>query len=82
MWRRHEPALGAYLNACIREWIGRGYRNTMELYPVGPNFAYPPWVGRRPFHASHRSNLLRKDSAWYGQFGWTEQPDLPYVWPA
>jgi len=82
MWRRHEPALGAYLNACVREWIRRGYRNTMELYPVGPDFAYPPWMGRRTFHASHRSNLLGKNPSWYGRFGWTEQPGLPYVWPA
>ena len=32
-------------------------------------------------HASHRSNLLRKDPEHYMQFGWTEPPDLPYVWP-
>ena len=32
-------------------------------------------------HASHRSNLLRKEPAHYTQFGWTEPPDLPYVWP-
>ena len=41
----------------------------------------PPWLGREDFHASHRSNLLRKDPEWYGQWGWTESPDLPYVWP-
>jgi hypothetical protein len=32
-------------------------------------------------HDSHRSNLLRKDPQWYGQFGWTVPDDLPYVWP-
>lgn len=32
-------------------------------------------------HASHRSNLLRKEPEYYTQFGWTEPPDLPYVWP-
>jgi len=41
----------------------------------------PPWLGNADFHASHRSNLLRKDPAWYGRFGWSEPPTLPYVWP-
>lgn len=41
----------------------------------------PPWLGNMSFHASHRSNLLRKDYAWYSQFGWMELPGLPYVWP-
>jgi len=42
----------------------------------------PPWFGNERFHASHRSNLLRKDPTWYEQFGWAEPPDLPYVWPS
>jgi hypothetical protein len=25
--------------------------------------------------------LLRKAPEWYGQFGWRESADLPYVWP-
>lgn len=41
----------------------------------------PPWFGREDFHASHRSNLLRKHPDWYRQFGWYEPDDLPYVWP-
>ena len=32
------------------------------------------------FHSSHRANLLRKDSEWYGQYGWDENPESPYVW--
>lgn len=42
----------------------------------------PDWLGNVNYHASHRSNLLRKDPAWYGQFGWKESPDLPYYWPS
>lgn len=42
---------------------------------------YTPWLNNPAFHASHRSNLLRKDPQHYGQFGWTEPNDLPYVWP-
>lgn len=42
---------------------------------------YPHWFGSEEFHASHRSNLLRKDPDHYSQFEWTEGPDIEYVWP-
>lgn len=80
MWRGHECALIQYGNIMIIEWVDRGYRNTMELLPF-ENPIMPPWMGLEVFHASHRSNLLRKNSEWYGQFGWTEGTDLEYVWP-
>ena len=41
----------------------------------------PPWIGNEAFHASHRSNLLRKNPLRYGLLGWREPPTLPYVWP-
>ena len=41
----------------------------------------PNWLGYDRLHASHRSNLLRKDATHYGQFGWSEPDDLPYIWP-
>jgi hypothetical protein len=80
MWRGYESALIAYSNAAIMEWLRRGYRNTMEILPV-ECWLSPPWLGDLRFHASHRSNLLRKDPRYYGQFGWSEAPDLPYYWP-
>ena len=44
-------------------------------------FEYPPWLGDEAFHASHRSNLLRKLPEHYRQF-WPDEPDdLPYIWP-
>ena len=42
---------------------------------------YPPWFGNEKIHASHRSNLLRKDPEFYGKYGWTEPDNLEYVWP-
>ena len=83
MWRGYEPALQRYMNRMIDEWVRRGYRNTMtgnpcvDVLPV----EMPPWFGDERFHASHRSNLLRKDPTYYGTFGWSESPDLPYYWP-
>lgn len=81
MWRGYDDALRLYMNAMIREWVRRGYRNTMSLAEVTGQPEMPPWLGDPAFHASHRGNLLRKDPAFYGQYGWTEPPDLPYVWP-
>jgi hypothetical protein len=82
MWRGFEPALAAYMDACIDEWVKRGYNNTMQtIRPALVSIVLPPWFGDEAFHASHRSNLLRKKPEYYGQFGWVEGPDLPYVWP-
>ena len=69
----------------IREWINRGYNNTMEIYPVDEMInddmvEFPHWLGKESFHSSHRANLLRKDYEYYSQFGWTENPEKPYVW--
>lgn len=41
----------------------------------------PPWLGDNNFHASHRSNLLRKNKDWYSKFNWIEPDNLPYIWP-
>lgn len=85
MWEGHEWALGQYMNTCIREWIDRGYKNTMAFYdepkPENDKPIYPEWLGDLEFHTSHQSNLLRKDLEWYGSFGWDVPDCLPYVWP-
>lgn len=81
MWRGHERALKAYHNAVIREWVRRGYRNSMRFECVRPGWAPPPWLDDE-FCAAHRSNLLRKDPEHYGRLGWTEPDDLPYRWPS
>lgn len=84
MWRGHEAALLDYGVVVCLEWERRGFADTVRAKladharPPGPP---PPWLGDPALHASHRSNLLRKDPDWYGRFGWTEPPDLPYVWP-
>jgi len=85
MWRGHEGVLAIYGLTVCDEWISRGYQDTCRAkidshYTVGVH-SPPDWLGDADFHAAHRSNLLRKKPEWYGQFGWTEGPDLPYVWP-
>lgn len=81
MWRGYASALRVYRNTMIREWIARGYRNTMPISRTGGRPQLPPWVGWSEFHASHRSNLLRKDPVFYSQFGWRERSDMLYLWP-
>ena len=82
MWKDHIAALQVYANVIIKEWIDRGYKNNMPYYsPDIFKIECPPWFGIPEFHASHRSNLLRKDPEYYGQFGWTEPDNLEYYWP-
>jgi len=87
MWEGYVPTLVLYGTIICKEWISRRYKDRMlwRFYhlqdSVGLAVDFPPWLGWEPFHASHRSNLLRKDPDWYGQFGWEEPPNLSYVWP-
>ena len=87
MWRGHDASLVQYGLAICQEWLRRGYRDTCAekiaaFAPSEDPFSRPPtWLGDEAFHASHRSNLLRKDFDHYKQFLWTEPTDLPYIWP-
>jgi hypothetical protein len=94
MWRGYDAALICYGLAVCTEWVKRGYNDTCFtkihtfFKPDGDDTLHdcmtgniPPWLGDNAFHASHRSNLLRKDPAHYQQFGWTEPSTLPYIWP-
>jgi hypothetical protein len=80
MWKGYENALKLYANRCIKEWVSRGYQNTMQLYEVKGPLLLPNWFGGL-IHASHRANLLRKDFIYYSQFNWIEKSDMPYYWP-
>jgi hypothetical protein len=85
MWRGHEAMLALYGDAICSEWISRGYQDTcrdkINKLVIGKPLSTPEWLGRLDFHASHRSNLLRKSPEHYGQFGWSEPDNLPYIWP-
>jgi hypothetical protein len=87
MWRGHERSLCDYALAGLDVLAERGkyypqHRTTfLALRSALDDTGAPPWLGDHAFHESHQSNLLRKDPAHYGQFGWTVPDDLPYVWP-
>lgn len=96
MWRGFERYLCHYGVTVCREWTARGFKDSLldqfegaseaallmfrDLSPTSV-FGVPPWLGNELFHASHRSNLLRK-SPHYRQFGWSESDSLPYIWPS
>lgn len=96
MWLGFERSLAHYAMTVCQEWKSRGYRDSLEeqfadasrwimsaFHDISPTSVCgtPPWLGRDDVHRSHRSNLLRKDSRHYSQYGWIEPNDLPYVWP-
>ena len=92
MWRGHEKVLyHSYMASIVSEWLKRGFKDTTYLSAQQliadrtdvqlQSFNPPFWLGNFAFHASHRSNLLRKNPQHYKQFGWTEPDNLPYIWP-
>jgi hypothetical protein len=81
MWMGYLDALKHYHNIMVEEWINRGFKNTMKFYETPSSIVLPHWLGDERIHASHRSNLIRKDPAYYSQFNWAESADIPYHWP-
>lgn len=87
MWANHTNALVSYGIAMCLEWMSRGYKDTCVArirgyWRADLNNDMPYWVFDEDFLAAHRSNLLRKDPAYYSKFGWTEPDTLPYIWPS
>jgi hypothetical protein len=81
-WRRR-----GYADTCAGKIVAelttmtrrKRVRSQSELRALGK---LPPWLGRRAFHRSHRSALVRKEPAWYRpRLGVDVPADLPYVWP-
>lgn len=89
MWRGYERALCWYgASACYQWRIVR--HKKCDLYPWFPardktyatnHPVLPPWTTDAWFMRSHRSNLIRKDPAYYGP-KWPNTPEnMPYLWP-
>jgi hypothetical protein len=82
MWRGHERLLCEYGIAICKEWIDRGYKDTMldrfvAVHSLLPECEVPVWLGDSSFHESHQSNLKRKDADHYN---FNVENDLPYLW--
>jgi hypothetical protein len=89
MWKGYEYYLILYGCIICCEWKSRGYKDSLLKYFIEclilfegqSRVGYPKWFGRRTFHNSHKSNLLRKDKKYYSKFGWKVSDNLPYIWP-
>lgn len=91
MWRGCKVSLCDYLLAGLVVLCERGFnyphheeeiiRRRKFWFEYEHGNLPPRWLGNDDFHAAHRSNLLRKNPDWYGQFNWTEPDNLPYIWP-
>lgn len=89
MWRGHEYALAFYGYLICKEWISRGYKDSLSDFffkkLIDPNnqtpWEWPVWIDDERVYTSHRSNLLRKNPEHYRKY-WPDEPDdLPYFWP-
>jgi hypothetical protein len=72
MWAGYEDALKIYHDVIIKEWLSRGYRNSMKLMFEFPHAFAPDienaiqhvnkpwWLGNEEMHRSHRSRLIEK----------------------
>jgi hypothetical protein len=87
MWRGHESVLIDYGVAICLEWLRRGYKDTClgKIEAFREVFAKPSvtpaWLGKRDFHRSHQSNLLRKAPEHYLKY-FNVPADLEYQWPS
>lgn len=92
MWMGHVPALTLYGLAMIDEWESRGNPDKLraDITEFAPQAAHPDyaakipmpsWLGEPDLHLSHRSKLLQKDAAFYGEAFAGTPTGLGYVWP-
>jgi len=82
MYKKYLPFLAYYGKTICEEWISRGYKdNQLPFFMSKPMDQTPPIWLNDDFIISHRSNLLRKDFAFYSKFWPDLRSDLPYVWP-
>jgi len=89
MWQGYEVTFMTYWSSIIHECAARKIECTKlrerwwELEEVLPwNLPYedPKWLGNPDLHASHQSNLKRKDPL---KYPFPLLPDnLPYIWPS
>lgn len=90
MWKGHEKWLYDYIVEICSAWKQKGFKDTVyvkstdlinrhkDLIEIS---SYPEFINNKEFLSSHQSNLLRKNSEFYSQFGWKVKENLEYVWP-
>lgn len=69
MWEGYIEALKYYFNKVLKEWIKRGFNNSMEFYeiPKKKYIKFPWWIKFDKLHLTHKASLLRKDYDYYSE---------------
>lgn len=92
MWKGYEWQLCTYCLEGLRVLANKHNRNYphwedyfFELQKTFTNKSLPPWIGFKPLHLSHQSNLVRKNPNHYKQFipnlfSVKSLIELPYIW--
>lgn len=89
MWKGYEKYLiEIYLDNILLEWNDRGYHNDKCLFHfqlllhIVSKFKLnvPSWLNEE-FIISHKSNLIRKNPAYYRPIFGNIPDNLPYIWP-
>ncbi|CAF1024055.1 unnamed protein product [Didymodactylos carnosus] len=82
MWRPYLSFLKFYFNTMVKEWIKRGFKNSLTLEDVKEEeIVTPSWWGLEEIHSTHRANLVRKLPSHYKvRFGFKEDPANGYLW--
>jgi hypothetical protein len=83
MWRKYLPALISYYNVFWETSVNKHSIRVVKMQPIytQENIVLPLWLGDEKVHASHRSNLLRKNIEFYSKYNWVEPDNMPYYWP-
>jgi hypothetical protein len=80
MWEGYEPALFEYGREICREWIERGFNDSLyEKFPTA-RLILPDWLGDMRIHTSHQANLVRKDPDHYRRYFPEVDETMPYFW--
>ncbi|SHO33377.1 Hypothetical protein BQ3484_309 [Cedratvirus A11] len=84
MWSPWTEALKLYHNMFIKEWIKRGYKNTMKLEKIDEKKieaqGVPEFITNKHFIERMQANLLHKDAEFYGEYEWEVRPAVGYYW--
>ena len=89
IWFDHEISLIEYGMDICREWISRGFKDTMlqrfqdemlRYKDKGFDNSKPGIIGKACFHISHQSKLVRKLPTHYQDLYPTVCDNIPYYW--
>lgn len=89
MWRGHESMLALYGAAMCKEWIARGFKDSLlpffEDLVIKSVLEYPSWLTNPntldTIILTHKQSLVHKDPTFYSPLFPGVKPIYGYYWP-